>query len=403
MSDRPNQNGGGLPPEVLGDDIPEAVLDELLIAFADRSAPPPAGPSAPPASGGAATPPAAAPTADPPTPISPDDPTPPQGTAASPPAGRPVTVITDGSLDPDVTPGAGAPPGAPRDEALVVIEADDLPDAVVLDGDPSTGGLALDGDRSGGRPGVDPRFRARRIAVRRAEGRKRLRWVAIGGAVVLAVVGVLAVLASPLFAIDHVDVEGAVYADPAAIQEVVDALHGDPILTADLDAAARRLEQIPWVEAARVSMHFPNRVTIEIAERTPVASYRGADGQFRVVDADAFVVAVLPNQPLDYPPITGVLPNTSAGTGAGIAVQGASRLVAALPPALADRLTSVELGVNSDLTLQLAGVEGGPGIEVYFGTADGYRDKLIQVLSTIADRPTGYTRIDVSTGDAIIG
>jgi cell division protein FtsQ len=389
VTEKRNQNGGGLPPEVLADDIPEAVLDELLVAFADRGAP--RSTAASPGSGALSRTPAATPT-------------PPATPPVAPPPDRPVTVITDGSLEGPATPVAEPPSAPPRDDAVVVIEADDLPDAVVLDGDPSTsGGLTLDGDRSGatGRPGVDPRFRARRIAVRRAEGRKRLRWVVIGGAVLLAVVAVLAVLASPLFAIDKVEVDGAVYADPVAIQQVVDSLHGDPILTADLDGAARQLEQIPWVEAARVTMHFPNRVTIEIAERTPVASFQGVDGQFRVVDADAFVVAVLPNQPVDYPPITGVLPNTEAGTGAGVAVKGASQLIAALPPVLADRLESVELGSGGILTLHLAGVDGTQAVTVSFGAPNDYRDKLIAVLNTMTRHPGGCATIDVSTGDPI--
>jgi cell division protein FtsQ len=385
-TDGSNQHGGGLPPEVLGDDIPEAVLDELLVAFADRNAPRPQ-PATPAPS---ATPPGAEPPDTPP--------------GAAPPD-KPITVITIRTVDDaNATPVIGAPPAPPREDAVVVIEADDLPDAVVLDGDPSTGGLGLaDGTGAAGRPGVDPRFRARRIAVRRAEGRKRLRWAAIAGIVLLAVVAVLAVLASPLFAIDRVDVDGAVYADPAAIQQVVDSLHGDPILTADLDGAARELEQIPWVEAARVTMRFPNRVTIEIAERTPVASFLGADGQYRVIDADAFVVAVLPNPPADYPPITGVLPNTPAGTGAGAAVKGASQLIAALPPTVADRLASVDLSTNGNLTLQLSGVDGGAPLTVTFGPPNDYRDKLIVLLNRITKEPQLSGTIDVASGDAIVG
>lgn len=398
MSDRPpkpNPNGGGLPPEVLGDDIPDAVLDELLVAFADRDAPRPQ-PATPPAG---ATPAAGASAAtDTPDPSTDASPALASGTPAP---SRPTTVITDVGADANATPVAEPPVAPPRDEAVVVIEADDLPDAVVLDGDPSTGGFDGDGSGAVKRPGVDPRFRARRIAVRRAEGRKRLRWFVIGAGIVLVVVGVLAVLASPLFAIDKVDVEGVVYADPAAVQAVVDSLEGDPILTADLDGAARKLEQIPWVEAARVTMHFPNKVSIEIAERTPVASFKGADAQFRVVDADAFVVAVLPNQPLDYPPITGVLPNSAAGSGAGANVKGASQLIAALPPTIADRLESVELGPTGDLIAHLGGVDGGPPLTIKFGPPNDYRDKLVAVLARMSQQPAGYTEIDVTTGDAI--
>ena len=52
------------------------------------------------------------------------------------------------------------------------------------------------GERTGST--IDPRMRARRIAVRREEGRRRLFWVGLGAALVLVLVGAVAVVASPL-------------------------------------------------------------------------------------------------------------------------------------------------------------------------------------------------------------
>ena len=376
----------GAPPDIVTDDIPEAVMDELLIAFADRTLTK-HGASAPESSAAM-------------NPTVPD--------AAVEVDGDPTPVDPLRALGPDKP----APPAGPPDtpavpalvaESVVVIEVDDLPDAVTLDGDPSTTGGVMDSDAALNRPKVDPRFRARRIAVRRAASRQRLRWFVVGGVVLLVVVAALVVLASPLFAIDRVEVDGNVYADPAAIQAVVDELHGDPILTADLDGAREQLEAIPWVKSARVSMHFPHRVSIELAERTPVASFQGTDLQYRVIDADGSVIAVLPNAPIDYPPITGILPNTAAGDSAGTAVHGAAQLIGALPPSLGDRLTSVALGDTGDLTLTLTGAtEGGAPVEVAFGAANDYREKLIAVLSEMSRRePGSYTSIDVSTGDPI--
>ena len=240
--------------------------------------------------------------------------------------------------------------------------------------------------------------------MRRAAGRRRLRWFVVAGVVVVVAAAVLLVLASPLFDIEQVDVEGDVYADPTAIQAVADDLHGDPILTADLDGARDRLEAIPWVESARVTMHFPHRVSIEIMERTPVASFQGTDGRYRVVDADGFVVAVLPNEPVDYPPITGILPNPEAGDNAGTGVLGAAQLIAALPAPLADRLTSLEVGEGGNMTLTLTGAsEGAAPVVIDFGGADDYREKLIAVLNEMTRRePGSYTTIDVASGEAIV-
>ena len=86
---------------------------------------------------------------------------------------------------------------------------DDLEQLETTPFDPSPVDLA--------RPGVDPRLRARRIQVRRDEGRKRLRWAALGGAGVACSWGAGLVLESPLFAVNDVEVTGAVYTDPARL------------------------------------------------------------------------------------------------------------------------------------------------------------------------------------------
>ena len=75
----------------------------------------------------------------------------------------------------------------------------------------------------------------------------------------LVVVAALAVLGSSLFAVDDVEVEGAVYTDEARLAAVVDELDGTPVLRVDTDAAERELEAIPWVEDARVHHRLPAR------------------------------------------------------------------------------------------------------------------------------------------------
>src|SRR4029077_13477556 len=147
---------------------------------------------------------------------------------------------------------------------------------------------------------IEPRMRERRIAVKRSAGRKRLRWALVAGVIVVVVVAALAVLGSSLFSIESVDVEGAVYTDTSALTKVVDELRGAPVLRADTDAAEHQLEAIPWVESARVTTQFPSSATIELRERTPVATYLGPDGRFRVLDGKGRVLDVLASQPVDY-------------------------------------------------------------------------------------------------------
>ena len=122
--------------------------------------------------------------------------------------------------------------------------------------------------------------------MRRAKGRKRLIWVAIGAAILLVLVGAVAILASSLFDVRTVDVQGAVYTDPEQLSAIVDELHGDAILLVDTRHIERQLESIAWVESARVSTQFPHRVFIDVRERKPIATFAGSDGKYRVIDRD---------------------------------------------------------------------------------------------------------------------
>ena len=80
------------------------------------------------------------------------------------------------------------------------------------------------------------------------------------------------------------------------------------MLLIDTDAIESTLEQVPWVERARVETHFPHTVVIDIRERRPLACFRGGDGKWRVIDVQGRVVAfsgrILPD------PQTGVVDET---------------------------------------------------------------------------------------------
>ncbi|MEY3340594.1 MAG: putative cell division protein FtsQ [Actinomycetota bacterium] len=239
------------------------------------------------------------------------------------------------------------------------------------------------------------RFRERRIAVRRAAGRRRLRWVVVAGTAVAIALVVLLLLASPILSIRQVDVEGVVYADPERVGEVVASLKGDPILTADLSGAESDLEAIPWIKAARVSMHLPSRVRIQIAERTPMAFFRAVDGFNRVIDIDGRVLDVIEGDPVDYPPIRGTGPNLTPGDLVGQPFLGAVQLLNALPRDLRLRVIAAAASPEGELSLELT-----DGVTVLFGRPEGFQDKLVGVVNEIKRQGSrSYSVIDVSTGE----
>lgn len=238
------------------------------------------------------------------------------------------------------------------------------------------------------------RFRLRRIAVRREEGRRRLRWFTVVGLMIGVVIIVLLLLTSPILSVRKVDVEGVVYADTDLISAIVESVKGEPILTVDLDAAERKLLAIPWVRQARVSMHLPARVTIEVVERSPIAFFRSVDGFNRVIDRDGRVLDVIEGDPTDYTPINGTGPNISAGKTVEQPFLGAAELINALPAELRARLLTVTVSPEGEVSLALTN-----DVEVLFGRPDDFQVKLVAVVNEIKRQGTNrYAVIDVSSG-----
>lgn len=242
------------------------------------------------------------------------------------------------------------------------------------------------------------RFRERRIAARRAEGRRRLRIAFLVGSVAAVVVAGLLLLASPILSIRTVDVEGVVYADSERVGDIVAGLRGDAILTADLHGAEVALEEIPWVREARVSMHLPRRVAIQIDEREPIAFFRAVDGFNRVIDLEGRVLDVIEGDPVDYPPIQGTGPNLSGGDFVGQPFLGAAQLINALPRDLRLRLVSMAVTPDGEVSFLLS-----DDVTVLFGRPDRFQAKLVALVNEIKRQGSrSYSVIDVSTGEASV-
>jgi cell division protein FtsQ len=339
---------------------------------------------------------------------------------------RAAEPVAELAAEPAAEPGAELAAEPVAERRVILIADDDRADAVYLGEDAENrlrathpGTNAAAGEETGERStiviseyadqidtqpartasSIDPRLRARRVAVRRAAGRKRLVWAGIVAAIVIVVTGLIALLASSIFDVTRVDVQGNAYTDPTLVAEVSKSLMGKPILLVDTKAAERRLEADPWVDSARVSTDFPHRVLIDIRERRPLGTFAGSDGKFRVIDRDGRVLAVLDSRPTAYMLITGTAPDTDAGQFAGPSYAAVAQLVLALPPEIRQITTSVGVDATTgNLTLALDG-SAAPGVEVNLGSGTGMQDKLARLLQKVRDGLNANQRLDVSTGE----
>ena len=322
-----------------------------------------------------------------------------------------------GAPGPPVDPLIAHPPKpSPPEPRVIAIEADDLPDAVYVEGSLDSGGsgsivfieddvaadaLTPESDRDL-RRGIEPRMRERRLAVKRAQGRKRLKWLVALLILVILAVAALATFGSSLFAIraDQVTISGNVYTDPDRLQAVVDDLVGTPVLIADTQRAERELEAIPWVDDAKVTAHFPHGVTIEIRERAPVATYQGPDAKYRVLDREGRVLNVIEGYPFAYVLISG--PDPVDLDPSEVAPQGykaAAELAKNLTGTVRGQVDHIEVTADgSRLVMYLD-----DGTEVRFGEARDLFTKLVRLETVLMQNPEREPgTIDVSTSQTTL-
>ena len=271
--------------------------------------------------------------------------------------------------------------GMAEDAGTLVVIDDDLDRVVIVDDD---------------RP--DSTFEERQRRSRRRERLQKVKWLKLAGAIAAAVVVVIALLASPIFAIRSVTVEGNVYTSKEVLAAVTKTLKGASVFTVDTQRARELLLEDSWVSDVRITTRFPGKALVEIAERVPIIWYVGDDQKARIVDARGHVIAVLAGWPTKYLRVDGVGPSLEAGAVADDVYRAAAQLVLALPEELRPLVKSLEVSAGGELAMTLKG-----GTLVRFGPPNDLQDKLVAVVVLLRrQNPSTLAVIDVSTGDPTV-
>ena len=112
---------------------------------------------------------------------------------------------------------------------------------------------------------------------------------------------------------DSIEVTGAENVTKAQIMEVLGSDIGRNIFFIPLSQQKTQLEQIPWVESASVMRFVPNRLQVEIHERTPVAFARVGPKIF-LIDAHGILMELPPKHKYSFPVILGMYPGEPLST-----------------------------------------------------------------------------------------
>ena len=112
---------------------------------------------------------------------------------------------------------------------------------------------------------------------------------------------------------DDIVIGGLENVTRAQVMEVMGGDIGRNIFFIPLAERKKQLEQIPWVESASVMRFVPNRLQVEIHQRTPVAFAR-VGSKILLIDASGTLMELPPGKKYSFPVILGTNPGEPLST-----------------------------------------------------------------------------------------
>jgi cell division protein FtsQ len=177
---------------------------------------------------------------------------------------------------------------------------------------------------------------------------------------------------------DNIEVTGMQNATKAQIMEVMGADIGRNIFFIPLAQQKAQLEQIPWVESASVMRFVPNRLKVEIHERTPVAFAR-VGPRMSLIDAGGTLMELSSKHKYSFPVILGMNPGEPLSTRAP-RMKAYSEMVRELDSGGArysQGLSEVDLSDLEDVKVRVNDAAG--DVLVHLGSSDFLRRYKIYV------------------------
>ncbi len=174
---------------------------------------------------------------------------------------------------------------------------------------------------------------------------------------------------------DQIEVRGNRFVPPGAIAEKFSADMHRSAIRVPLAERLKALESLPWVEHAHVQRVLPNRIRVEITERTPVAFLRGAN-ELALMDVYGMILERPVEGEFRFPVVSGVgesMPRDVREQRMRLFVQFMREIEQARPGA-GDRDSEADLSDATDIRAPLTGLGAAAGnaspILVHFGDSD---------------------------------
>jgi cell division protein FtsQ len=173
---------------------------------------------------------------------------------------------------------------------------------------------------------------------------------------------------------DQIEVNGnRIVSREAVLQQFVHDRNRS-ILRIPLETRRSQLEQIPWVESASVQRILPNRLRIELTERTPVAFARSGN-ELALIDAHGVILDRPRGEELHFPIVSGVsedLPRDQREKRMQTYAE-FMKDVDLVRSGSSDRVSEVDLSVPKDLRVVMTGLANASdtqAVTIHFGSSE---------------------------------
>ncbi|MGC1483767.1 MAG: FtsQ-type POTRA domain-containing protein [Candidatus Acidiferrum sp.] len=208
--------------------------------------------------------------------------------------------------------------------------------------------------------------------------RRVLVWTVAGAAsITFAMVAGRFLLYSPqvlLLKPDQIELTGNHIVGREAVLQPFARDRNRSVLRIPLDARRSQLEQLPWVESASVQRILPNRIHVELTERTPVAFLRSG-AELALIDAHGVILDRPAGEDLHFPIVTG-LPDSMPREEREKRMQTYQEFLSdadLVRSGSSDRVSEVDLSNAKDLRVVMTGLASATdsqAVTVHFGNSD---------------------------------
>ncbi len=195
--------------------------------------------------------------------------------------------------------------------------------------------------------------------------------------IALAATGVRFLLYSPrlmLLKPDQIDLTGNRFVPREAVLKQFLRDRNRSVLQIPLDKRRSELEQLPWVESATVQRILPNRIRVELAERTPIAFARNANALY-LIDAHGVILDRPRSEEWHFPVVNGVPDEVSREQREKRmqTYQEFMKDIDLVRSGSSDQLSEIDLSSPRDLRAVMTGLAGpndAQAVTVHFGSGD---------------------------------